>query len=109
MSHPYLVVRASIAPAQMDDFVRWYMAEHLPHVMKIPGVTKAFRSNCYRRRVNWTAIYELHDDASVQRALGSPEADVARRDWERWLPHVSDLSVEVYAGLAPLPGFHHWN
>lgn len=109
MPKPYLVVRASIEEKQMEEFERWYRAEHLPHVMAIPGIVKAFRSNCHRRGVNWTALYELTDDAAVQRALGSSEADLARRDWERWLPHVSELSVEVYAGLTPLMTFHHWN
>ena len=39
----------------------------------------------------------------------SPQAEVARQDWERWLPHVSELTVEVYARLSPLPTYHHWN
>lgn len=108
-TRPYLVVRASIEPSVMGEFVSWYESEHLPHVMEIPGIVRAFRSNCARRGVNWTALYELADDASIQRALASGEADRARSDWERWLPHVSELSVEVYASLGPLPGYHHWN
>ena len=106
---PYLVVRAGIEPSMMDEFVRWYETEHLPHVMEIPGVVRAYRSNCNRRGVNWTALYELADDAAVHGAIASNEADRARREWERWLPHVSELSVEVYAVLSALPGYHHWN
>jgi hypothetical protein len=109
VAKPYLVVRASVDDAIMTEFQRWYVTEHLPHVMKIPGVTKAYRSNCHRRGINWTTLYELADEASVQKAISSAEADQARRDWERWLPHVTDLSVEVYAPLGPLPNFHHWN
>ncbi len=109
MTRPFLVVRASIEQSIMDEFIRWYTAVHLPHVMQIPGVIKAYRSNCHRRGVNWTAVYELSDDASVQRTIASKEADVARRDWERWLPHVQELSVEVYAALGPVTTFHHWN
>ena len=109
MAKPYLVVRATIEDTVMPDFVSWYVKEHLPHVMAIPGITKAFRSNCHRKGVNWTTLYEMADDGAVQKALASSEADRARRDWERWLPHVSELSVEVYAPLGPLPTFHHWN
>ena len=109
MAKPYLVVRANIEPSIMDDFVRWYETEHLPHVMAIPGIVRAFRSNCSRRGVNWTALYELKDDASIQQALQSGEANRARQDWERWMQHVSELTVEVYAALGPLPGYHHWN
>src|SRR5712692_2461301 len=42
---PYLVVRASIEPSVMEEFVRWYEKEHLPHVMEIPGIVRAYRSN----------------------------------------------------------------
>jgi hypothetical protein len=45
MTKPYMVVRASIEPAMMDEFVRWYEKEHLPHVMEIPGIVRAYRSN----------------------------------------------------------------
>jgi len=106
---PYFVVRASIEPAVMDDFVLWYQREHLPHVMEIPGVVRAFRSTCNRKGVNWTTLYELVDDSAVPLVMASAEADRARREWERWIPHVQELSVEIYAGLAPLPPYHHWN
>ena len=109
MPKPYLVVRAKIEPAVMDDFVRWYESEHLPHVMAIPGIVRAFRSNCSRGGVNWTAVYELQDNAAIQVAFQSGEANLARQDWERWLPHVSELTIEVYTALGPLPGYHHWN
>lgn len=109
LAKPYLVVRANIEPSVMDEFLDWYRKVHLPHVMEIPGVVKAYRSDCSRRGVNWTALYELKDDASVQVAISSSEAERARQDWERWMPHVSELSVEIYAGLGPLPPYHHWN
>lgn len=106
---PVLIVRASIDESRMDEFRRWYAREHLPHVMNIPGVVRAYRTTCRRGGINWTAIYELKDDASVRKAISSGEADRARRDWENWLPFVSDLSVEVYAQLGPLAMFHSWN
>jgi hypothetical protein len=59
--------------------------------------------------MNWTALYELQDNAAIQVAFQSGEANVARQDWERWLPHVSELTIEVYTALGPLPGYHHWN
>jgi hypothetical protein len=106
---PILVVRASVEPSVMDEFLRWYETEHLPHVMEIPGIVKAYRANCRRGGVNWTALDQLRDDECVQQALSSTEADRARQEWERWLPHVQDLSVEVYACLGPRPTFQHWN
>ncbi|MBI1885205.1 MAG: hypothetical protein HYS09_02650 [Chloroflexi bacterium] len=109
MARPYLVVRARIDPSIMEEFERWYQEVHLPNVMKIPGIQKAFRSNCSRQGINWATIYEFQDDSVVQEAFASAEAAQARQDWERWLPHVSELSVEVYANLGPMPPYHHWN
>jgi hypothetical protein len=110
VSHPFLIVRATIEDEVMPEFVRWYREEHLPHVMAIPGVQKAYRSRCGGNRGNWTTLYQLADDVTVQQVLSSSEADQARRDWERWLSHVSELTVEVYAPLAPMPALiHRWN
>ncbi len=108
-SKPYLVVRASLDPSVMDDFERWYRDTHLQHVLDIPGIVRAYRSDWRRGKANWTALYEFDSEDSVQGAVTSPQARVARLDWERWLPHVSDLSVEVYASLAPLPTYHNRN
>ncbi len=106
---PYLVVRARLDPAVMDEFQLWYKETHLPHVMDIPGIVRAYRSDWSRGSANWTALYEFDDEDSVQDAIASPQATVARQDWERWLHHVSELTVEVYACLTPLPPYHHWN
>ncbi|MEE9284869.1 MAG: hypothetical protein V3V35_03970 [Dehalococcoidia bacterium] len=108
-SKPYLVVRASVDPAVMDEFQRWYAETHLPHVLDIPGIVRAYRSDWRRGSANWTALYEFDHEESVQDALASPQARVARLDWERWLPHVSELTVEVYASLTPVPTYHHRN
>lgn len=106
---PYLVVRANLDPAVMDEFEDWYRKTHLPHVLEIPGIVRAYRSNWSRGSANWTALYELANEESVEEAIASPQARVARLDWERWLPHVSELTVEVYASLSPLSTYHHRN
>jgi hypothetical protein len=109
MSQAYLVVRACIDPTVMDEFVCWYKQEHLPHVMAIPGVAKAFRSTARGGGCNWTAVYELSDDVTVGQVLTSSEANVARQDWARWIDHVTELSVSVYAAVTPMHAFHRWN
>lgn len=107
MPRPVLVVRASIEPSMMEEFERWYRTQHLANVMSIPGIIKAYRCNCHRRGINWSALYVLADESSVRSAIASSQADRARRDWERWLPYVSDLSVEIYAAVTPVATFHH--
>lgn len=109
MPKPFLVVRAHIDQAVLAEFQRWYRQEHLPHVLQIPGIVRAYRSHCRRPGINWTALYEFSDESVVQEALASQEAARARLDWQRWLPYVSELTVEVYTPASPLPIYHHWN
>ena len=53
--------------------------------------------------------FEFEDEAAVQPALASEEAQRARRDWERWRPHLQELSIEIYAPLDPIEMYHHRN
>ncbi len=82
-SKPYLVVRAALDPAVMDEFRRWYSETHLPHVLQIPGIARAYSSTWNRGNANWTALYEFTGDDAVEAAVASPQARVARLDWER--------------------------
>lgn len=107
---PLIVVRAQVETEAMARFLRWYQRVHLPHVLAIPGIVRAFRADCHRRGVNWAAVYELRDEAAIQEAFQSTQAQAAREEWEPWLEtHVHEVSVEVYAGLPPILTYHLWN
>lgn len=106
---PLLVVRAQIDPAVFEEFERWYQREHLHHMLKIPGILAAFRVSSPRSSPNWMTIFKFSGEAAVQEAFSSAEAERARQDWDRWLPHVSEVTVEVYTLLRPLPAYRHWN
>jgi hypothetical protein len=106
---PVLVVQAHIEPDILPEFERWYLRVHLRNMFKIPGITAAFRAHSRRPGPNWLAIFTFSDESVIQKALASKEAAQARQDWERWIPHASDISVEVYASLRALPAYRHWN
>jgi hypothetical protein len=106
---PVLVVQAHIEPDVLPEFERWYLGVHLHHMFKIPGITAAFRVHSCRPGPNWMTVFMFSDEGIIQKALASREATQARQDWERWLPHASEISVEVYAALRPLPAYRHWN
>ncbi|MGQ9571642.1 MAG: hypothetical protein ACUVV3_00410 [Dehalococcoidia bacterium] len=108
-SKPLLVVQAHIDPSVLPEFERWYARVHLRHMLNIPGITAAFRAHSSRSGPNWTTVFTFSDEAAIQKALASKEAAHARQDWERWLPHVSEVSVEVYATIRPLAAYRHWN
>ena len=54
-------------------------------------------------------VFTFSNEAIIQKALASKEANQARQDWEPWLSHASEVSVEVYAALRPLPAYRHWD
>jgi hypothetical protein len=108
-SKPLLVIQAHINPDVLPEFERWYLGVHLHHMFKIPGITAAFRARSSRPGPNWTTVFLFSDEAMIQKALSSSEAAQARQDWERWLPHAREISIEVYAGLKPLPAYRPWN
>lgn len=106
---PFLVIRAQIDPSQLEDFEQWYREVHLPNVLKIPGIVGGFR--CWPRSgyPNHFALYKFRDDSVIEAALGSPEALRARASWSRWTAYVREMSVEVYAQLAPTLPLYYEN
>ena len=106
---PLLVVRAHVNPEVLGEFEQWYLEVHLQTMLKIPGIVAAFRVQSPRSGPNWLTVFKFASEAMVQQAFASKEAEQARRDWERWLPYVSEVSVEVYTPLMALPAYRHWN
>jgi hypothetical protein len=106
---PLLVVRAQVNLEILDEFEQWYRQVHLHSMLKIPGIVAAFRVQSPRTGPNWLALFKFANETMVQQAFASKEAEEARRDWERWLPYVSEVSVEVYTPLMALPAYRHWN
>lgn len=111
MGQPYLVVRAVIEPDVLGMFRSWYRRVHLPHMLRIPGIVGAFtlRRGTGDSGSDYLAAFPFSDDKAIRRALASPQAAEARQDWLPWMPYVSQISIEIYADLAPLPAYRHRN
>ena len=107
---PTLWVRARLAPDLMAEFEAWHHATHLPNVLRLPGIIGARRVRGVRDLAGtFLMAFEFEDAAAVQPALASREASRARRDWERWRPHLQELSIEIYAPLEAVDLYHHRN
>lgn len=105
---PWMIVSATVDPAVRAEFDRWLAEVHLPHVLAIPGISGARRLRL-ADRASYSAVYTFADDAAVQRALGSPQAQAARGDWQRWQAHIRDLTVRFYAEAKPSPSLFREN
>jgi hypothetical protein len=103
-------VQARLAASVIDEFEAWHAATHLPHVLQIPGIVAARR---VRRPSDLPGthimLYEFRNESAVQPALASAQAQLARRDWDRWHAHLEELSIEIYAPLGPIETYHHRN
>lgn len=106
---PFLVVRAHVNPEVLAELEQWYLQVHIHNMLRIPGIVAAFRLRTLRTGPNWMTAFRLADESVIQKAFASTEANEARQDWERWLPYVSEVTVEVYTSLMSLPAYRHWN
>lgn len=112
-TNPWLVVRARVQPARLEEFRDWYRRVHLPHAMAIPGIV-GYRGlvaapGAEHGAPNVLSVFLLKDESVIQTALQSREAGIARRDWENWAESVRDLSVQIYAGLDTRAAVRHIN
>src|SRR5436190_15533306 len=102
-ARPFLLVRARVQPRRLAEFRAWYRRVHLPHVLAIPGIV-GYRGlqpsdGAPPGSPNVLSVFLFENEGVVQKALQSPEAQRARRDWEEWAEAVRDLSIQIYASM----------
>lgn len=59
------IVAMDVDPDKETRFNKWYNEEHVPALLKVPGVLGAYRYVSLEGRPKYTAIYEL-DNPSVR-------------------------------------------
>jgi vacuolar-type H+-ATPase subunit F/Vma7 len=52
--HILLIVRTDVVPEMEEEYKRWYKEEHIPVLLRVPGVSMGEEGNEYRK---WTEIY----------------------------------------------------
>ena len=55
------VVRMDVAPEKEKQFNDWYNKEHIPALLKVPGVIRAYRYTSLEGATKFIAIYELEN------------------------------------------------
>jgi hypothetical protein len=90
-----LVVRTDIDLEVEEEFNRWYDMEHIPNLLKVPGVSDAKRGKLYDGKgPKYIAVYE-HVDDTVSHSLAYKEA--VDTEWTRRLrPRFRNLEVMRY-------------
>ncbi len=87
-------VRTDIAPEMEEDFNSWYEEEHIPRLLKVPGVLWAKRGINTGKGPKYVAVYE-HENINVQQSQAYREA--VETEWtNRIRPHMRNFVREVY-------------
>jgi hypothetical protein len=108
---PLSLFAVDVEPAAADGWDAYYRDEHFPAVLRLPGYAAGARFRLERRLKDglgrdpeWLTIYQLDDDAGLERLsrseLQSPAARNAYDDWlRRGQPHTSNLLSRRYQAV----------
>ena len=92
--HILLIVRIDVAPEMEEELNRWYNEEHIPNLLRVPGVIWAKRGVNTGKGPKYIAVYE-HENADVRQSDAYREA--AETEWtHKMIPHFLKLEREVY-------------
>lgn len=89
-----VIIKTDVAPEMEENFNRWYDEEHIPGLLRVPGVKSARRGIHLGVGQKYIAVYE-HESAEVQHSQAYK--DVLGTDWSRRVrPHLKNFSRETY-------------
>jgi hypothetical protein len=92
--HVLVIVRIDVKPEMEEEFNRWYDEEHVPNLLKVPGVISAARGINTGPGPKYIAVYE-HENIEVQHTAAYDKA--VHTEWtERIAPHFLKVEREVY-------------
>jgi hypothetical protein len=92
--HILLIVRTDVLPEMEEEFNRWYNEEHIPRLLKVPGVLWAKRGKNTVEGQKYIAFYE-HESAEVQK--NPAYRDALETDWTHKIrPYLRNFSREIY-------------
>jgi hypothetical protein len=92
-----LIIKTDIAIEMEEEFNRWYDEEHIPRLLKVPGVLMARRGLNTGDGQKYIAIYE-HENSEVQHT--SAYKNAIETEWTQKIrPHLRNFQRKAYTGL----------
>ena len=92
--HILLIVRTDVVPEMEEEFNRWYNEEHIPRLLKVPGVLWAKRGTSTADGQKYIAVYE-HENVEVQKTAAYGEA--LETAWTHKIrPYLRNFAREIY-------------
>lgn len=92
--HILLIVRTDVVPDVEEEFNRWYNEEHIPRLLRVPGVLWAKRGINTGEGQKYIAVYE-HESGEVQKTAAY--RDALETDWTHKIrPYLRNFAREIY-------------
>ncbi len=92
--HIFLIVRTDVAPEMEEEFNHWYDEEHIPRLLRVPGVLWAKRGMNTGEGQKYIAVYE-HESGEVQKTAAY--RDALETDWTHKIrPCLRNFTREIY-------------
>ncbi len=97
------VVKATITRDRETDFNRWYNEEHVPQVLRFPGLVSARRYKALEgeEHFQYMAVYELQDEATYRRLMASEHMKQLRAEYDAHFGPVSERRTFAYLQVWP--------
>ncbi len=90
----FLFVQTDVVPEMEEEFNHWYDEEHIPHLLKVPGVIMARRGRNTGNGQHYIAIYE-HENLNVQHTEAYHAA--VETEWAKRLrPYLRNFQRTIY-------------
>ncbi len=92
--HILLIVRTDVVSEMEEEFNRWYNEEHIPRLLRVPGVLWAKRGMNTGEGQKYIAVYE-HESGEVQKTAAY--RDALETDWTHKIrPYLRNFAREIY-------------
>jgi len=88
-----LIVQTDVAPEMEEEFNQWYEREHIPRLLKVPGVIMARRGMHTGNGQKYIAIYE-HENLNVQHT--SAYKNATETEWTKKIRPI----LEIFRGMS---------
>ena len=97
------VVKAVPPKGREAEFDRWYNEEHVPDVLKFPGMASARRYRALEGEDRYTvmAVYELKDEATYKKFAASEHLKNLIADFDRRWPGCEPRMRFAYEQIWP--------
>lgn len=83
------VVKAVPPKGKETEFNRWYNEQHIPDVLKFPGLVSArrYKAIAGEDRFEYMAVYEVKDEATYRSLMASEHMKYLVADYDKHFPN----------------------